>query len=167
MSAVEEVLREALLTIADVQVIAIAIGPGSFTGVRIGIAAAKGFAEALNIPLIALSRLRMLAYRAGGTVNAWLDAGRGDVYVGEYQDYRCIRERILTRADAHVLGGRIVVGEELLRDAGEWAGAPAIDDLVHLAATDAVAGKFADTALLDANYLRVPDAELALRARQT
>ncbi|MBS1816229.1 MAG: tRNA (adenosine(37)-N6)-threonylcarbamoyltransferase complex dimerization subunit type 1 TsaB [Acidobacteria bacterium] len=166
MSSVEEVLREASVIIADVQVIAIATGPGSFTGVRIGIAAAKGFAEALNIPLIAVSRLRMLAHRAGGTANAWLDAGRGDVYVGEYQDGVCIHERMLTRAAAQARGGRIVVGEELLRDAGEWIGAPTIHDLVQLAANDTAAGKFADTALLDANYLRIPDAELVLRARQ-
>ena len=166
MSSVKEVLREASLTIADVQLIAIATGPGSFTGVRIGIATAKGFAEALNVPLIAVSRLRMLVHRGGGTSNAWLDAGRGDVYVGEYQDGLCLRERMLTRADADALGGHIVVGEELLRDAGEWVGAPIIDDLVHLAATDAAASKFADTALLDANYLRIPDAELALKARQ-
>ena len=167
MSAVEGVLHEASRTIADLQVIAVATGPGSFTGVRIGIGAAKGFAEALGIPLVAISRLRMLAHRAGGTANAWLDAGRGDVYVGEYQDGRCIGERMLSRADANALDSHVVVCEELLRDAGEWTGPPTIDDLLQLAVHDVSAGKFADTALLDANYLRVPDAELALRARQT
>lgn len=167
MSAIEEVLAEASLTISQVHCIAVATGPGSFTGVRIGMAAAKGFAEALHLPLVAVSRLRMLAHRAGETANAWLDAGRGDVYVGEYRNGVCIRERMLSRADAEALGGRIVVGEELFRTAGEWLGAPDIHDLVALAVHDAATNHFADTQWLDANYLRIPDAELALKARQS
>lgn len=166
MAAVEEVLAEASVTIADVNIIAVATGPGSFTGVRIGMAAAKGFAEALKLPLIAVSRLRMLAHRAGGTANAWLDAGRGDVYVGEYHNGECVSERMLSRPDAENLSGRTVVGEEVLRSAGEWVGTPTLKDLVDLAVQDAAANKFADTEWLDANYLRIPDAELALKAKQ-
>lgn len=166
MTAIDEVLQDGGLGIADVDVIAIASGPGSFTGVRIGMAAAKGFAEALGIAMVAVSRLRMLAHRAGGDAVVWTDAGRGDVYVGEYRSDVCVRELMMHRADAVARGGRVVVGEESLRDAGEWIGAPTVRNLVELAVKDVVAGKFADAALLDANYLRVPDAELALRAKQ-
>lgn len=167
MAAVDEVLRDSAVTVRDVSWIAVASGPGSFTGVRIGMAAVKGFAEALGLRVIAVSRLRMLAHRAGADVLAWADAGRGDVYVGEYSGDVCVREEMMHRVDAEAdgEGRKVVVGEEVLRGAGEWVGAPTLRNLVELAVKDAVAGRFADTALLDANYLRVPDAELALQAR--
>src|SRR5271155_2131223 len=64
-------------------------GPGSFTGVRVGLSAAKGLSEAGGAPLIAVSRLALLAARGGdGTVHAVLDAGRGEFYYGEYVGQR-------------------------------------------------------------------------------
>src|SRR5580700_8130001 len=68
-------------------------GPGSFTGVRVGVSAAKGLSEAGGVPLVAVSRLALLAAaeEVAGTVHAVLDAGRGEFYYGEYVGRRCLR----------------------------------------------------------------------------
>lgn len=170
MLAVEEVLAEGGIRVRDVGLLAVAHGPGSFTGVRIGVAAVKGMAEALGVPVVAVSRLRMVAERAAGlpeaTIAAWLDAGRGDVYVGVYRNGICVQETMLAREQARQVDGEVAVGEEGLRGEGRWVGVPVVDDLVRIAVREAQAGRFADVLTLDANYLRIPDAELALKARQ-
>ncbi len=58
---IEEALRAAELTFSDIDAYACGVGPGSFTGVRIGVATAKGFAQALGKPMVALSSLAVLA----------------------------------------------------------------------------------------------------------
>ena len=62
-------------------------GPGSFTGLRVGLAAIKALAEILQKPIVAVSLLEVLALAANrqGHVLAVLDAGRGEVYAGEYE----------------------------------------------------------------------------------
>jgi tRNA threonylcarbamoyladenosine biosynthesis protein TsaB len=71
----------------DLGALAVVSGPGSFTGLRVGLAAVKALAEALQKPIIAISLLEAVACRgsARGCVLAVLDAGRGDVYVGDYE----------------------------------------------------------------------------------
>src|SRR5208282_1609717 len=71
----------------DVGAFAVANGPGSFTGLRVGLAAIKALAEALQKPIVAISLLEAVACSgaARGRVLAALDAGRGDVYVGDYE----------------------------------------------------------------------------------
>jgi tRNA threonylcarbamoyladenosine biosynthesis protein TsaB len=71
----------------DIGAFAVASGPGSFTGLRIGLAAIKALAEILKKPIAAVSLLEAVAIGAGrhGTVSAILDAGRGEVYCGEYE----------------------------------------------------------------------------------
>ena len=85
--------------------IVVVSGPGSFTGVRIGLSAAKGLCAALDVPLVAISRLAVLAHLAapwpGARVYALLDAGRGEFYLGVYADGAALQEAMLTRA--HVL----------------------------------------------------------------
>src|SRR5271170_846048 len=63
----------------DLTAIVVVNGPGSFTGMRIGVSSAKALAEALDIPLLAVSRLAVLEQKAG-TDAAALDAGRGEFY---------------------------------------------------------------------------------------
>jgi tRNA threonylcarbamoyladenosine biosynthesis protein TsaB len=72
----------------DLSVIVVATGPGSFTGLRVGVSLGKGFAVALGIPLIGVATLDALAYqhRDGGPhVCAVVEAGRGQLYVGTYR----------------------------------------------------------------------------------
>jgi tRNA threonylcarbamoyladenosine biosynthesis protein TsaB len=71
----------------DIGAFAVASGPGSFTGLRIGLAAIKALAEILQKPIAAVSLLEAVAIGAGhrGAVLAILDAGRGEVYCGEYE----------------------------------------------------------------------------------
>ena len=105
------------LGLGQLDAIAVVHGPGSFTGVRVGLSAAKGLCHALNLPLVAISRLAVLAslakfarpdqgvphpsqsHRDGWEtlVRALLDAGRGDFYSGLYANGLCLRESLLTR----------------------------------------------------------------------
>ncbi|MDE2998838.1 MAG: tRNA (adenosine(37)-N6)-threonylcarbamoyltransferase complex dimerization subunit type 1 TsaB [Gemmatimonadota bacterium] len=84
----ERAIQDAGLAIADLHGIAVGSGPGSFTGLRIGMAAAKGLCFALNIPLLTVSTLKGLAARVvfeRMPVCAILDARRGEVYAGVYR----------------------------------------------------------------------------------
>ena len=71
----------------DIEGFAVASGPGSFTGLRVGLAAIKGLAEILGKPIATVSTLEAVAHGSGceGKVTAVLDAGRGEVYAGEYE----------------------------------------------------------------------------------
>lgn len=173
LPSIAELLIEVGLESRDIEVMAVVTGPGSFTGVRIGLAAIKGLAEALQRPVIALSRLAVLAAAADmdAPVEAWLDAGRGDVFRGRYHNGVCAGESMVHGADAVrdlPEGSGAVVAEErlltlsprlrLVRDLG-------VAQALPLAASAAQLRSYSDVALLDANYLRVPDAELSRRTR--
>jgi tRNA threonylcarbamoyladenosine biosynthesis protein TsaB len=101
---------------------AVASGPGSFTGLRVGLAAIKGLAEVLQKPIAAVSLLEALAVRSGveGTVLAVLDAGRNEVYAGEYDvcgnSVRLTAETLMPRAEffAQRPPGTIVTSDSAL-----------------------------------------------------
>jgi len=83
---IDRVCREAGVTPAELDAIAIGAGPGSFTGLRIGMATAKGITFAAGKPLWAVSSLAALAHRIDKPlVIAVLDARRGELYVGAYR----------------------------------------------------------------------------------
>ncbi|MBF4494717.1 tRNA (adenosine(37)-N6)-threonylcarbamoyltransferase complex dimerization subunit type 1 TsaB [Flavobacterium sp. JLP] len=80
---IEEVIEEAKISVQDLAAIAVSQGPGSYTGLRIGVSAAKGLCFALNIPLIAVDTLQTLASQANvseGKIIPMLDARRMEVY---------------------------------------------------------------------------------------
>ena len=84
---IDEVLKTAKVTIDQLEAIAISKGPGSYTGLRIGVSAAKGLCYALNIPLISVPTLEALAHQVEepkGPVIAMLDARRMEVYSAIY-----------------------------------------------------------------------------------
>lgn len=93
---IDEVLTSARLTIKDLDAIAVSKGPGSYTGLRIGVSAAKGLCFALNIPLIAIPTLEALAHQVKkdeGFIAPVLDARRMEVYSAVYSyDYQEINE---------------------------------------------------------------------------
>ena len=85
-----EVTERAGVALADLAAIACGAGPGSFTGLRVGFAVAKGFALPFGIPLVAVSSLQVLArdMAAGHGAAAWylpcLDAGKGQIYAAAF-----------------------------------------------------------------------------------
>jgi len=89
MPSIETVLKDCDLTPKDLNKIVVAKGPGSYTGVRIGVTIAKTLAWTLNIPLVGVSSLEILAAAVGryfpGVVSPLFDARRGQIYTGLYQ----------------------------------------------------------------------------------
>src|ERR1700727_2277142 len=83
----------------------VASGPGSFTGLRVGLAAIKALAEISRKPIVAMSLLEALAIISGlqGSVRAVLDAGREEVYCGEYEvtvdAAKLVREELLNKEE--------------------------------------------------------------------
>ena len=81
MGAVEEALAGADLPLGECDFFAAVTGPGSFTGIRIGISAAKGFCSALKKPALGITTFQTLAYNAEGDCLSAVPAGRGFYYV--------------------------------------------------------------------------------------
>jgi tRNA threonylcarbamoyladenosine biosynthesis protein TsaB len=155
-------LAEAGWRLQDLAAIAVVRGPGSFTGVRVGVSAAKGWSEAGGVPVIALSRLELLAAQTAGDAIAVLDAGRGEYYLRHGEE-----ERLVDRAELLALahGGEIVVCEPGVADALAdlfpiIVKEPGAEAVLRLARVRLAAGESADVATLDANYVRRSDAEI-------
>ncbi|WBU88087.1 tRNA (adenosine(37)-N6)-threonylcarbamoyltransferase complex dimerization subunit type 1 TsaB [Cellulophaga omnivescoria] len=94
---IEDVLKEASLLVADINAIAVSKGPGSYTGLRIGVSAAKGLCFSLDIPLISVATLSSLAHQTKPKENeaivAVLDARRMEVYSAVFtNDFNQIKE---------------------------------------------------------------------------
>ncbi|WP_129600285.1 tRNA (adenosine(37)-N6)-threonylcarbamoyltransferase complex dimerization subunit type 1 TsaB [Anaerophilus nitritogenes] len=88
MPMIDELLKSCEVKIEEIDKIAVAKGPGSFTGIRIGIATAKGLAHALDIPVVGISTLDGLAfnlYNSNGLICPILDARRSQVYTAIYK----------------------------------------------------------------------------------
>lgn len=84
---IEEVIKEAGISFQDLSAVAVSQGPGSYTGLRIGVSAAKGFCFALKIPLIAIDTLQILASQVkikDGLIVPMIDARRMEVYSAIY-----------------------------------------------------------------------------------
>ena len=153
----------------DIGGFAVVSGPGSFTGVRVGLAAIKALAEVLQKPIAAVSLLEALAVsgESPGKVTAVLDAGRGEVYVGEYEvrggEARLLQERLLTHSNLleAAKGSAVVTADHSLAEAARQAGLPV--DVIELPRSDVIArlgwqkiqaGEVVSPEGLDANYLR-------------
>jgi len=161
----------------DLGAFVVVSGPGSFTGLRVGLAAIKALAEALQKPIVAISLLEAVAcsVTGHGRVLAALDAGRGDVYVGDYQldpHVRMHSERLLSREEFLAEAkGRIVVTPdpglaEVVRVAGlhvEQIAYPNSGVIAQLGWQHLQRAETVRPEELEANYLRHSDAEIFLK----
>jgi tRNA threonylcarbamoyladenosine biosynthesis protein TsaB len=172
IASVSDLLAEAGVELSRLCGVAVVHGPGSFTGIRIGVSAAKGLAEGLGIPAAGVSRLELLARKAdGGSAVAVLDAGRGEFFVGVYRGGIRDWEELLTREAALAAiadsGLPVLVCEErvlaALEVAATMAAAPTAVDALAAGVERFRAGMFADAAELDANYLRRSETEMLAR----
>jgi tRNA threonylcarbamoyladenosine biosynthesis protein TsaB len=87
MGMIHAILDICRLTVIDLDGFAVTIGPGSFTGLRIGLSAIKGFALATGKPLVGISTLEVLAYQISGSdklICPMMDARRDEVYTARY-----------------------------------------------------------------------------------
>lgn len=154
--AVRAMLTEKRAEPAALQAIVVVNGPGSFTGIRIGVSSAKGFAEALEIPVLAVSRLAVLAWKAGAQ-QAALDAGRREFY------FRQEDQEALLAATSVPNSGSLAVCEASAQQEFPKAvlvDPPTASDALNFATPRILARDFDDVVTLDGNYLRRSDAEI-------
>ncbi len=90
MDAADEALRAVALTPAECDFFCAVTGPGSFTGIRIGISAVKGFCEGTGKPALGRTSFEVLAYNAEGKALAAVPAGRGNYYVCGFEKDKSI-----------------------------------------------------------------------------
>jgi len=154
--AIENLLERNGMRLADMDGFASASGPGTFTGVRVGLTAIKGLAEALGRKVIAVSNLKAIALAGIGELRApVLDARRGDIYGAVYNSaLEMNQDEVVMKYDAWI--ALLPAGAEILHGKGLLAGA-----IGRIAAREFAAGRAVDPALPDANYVRRADAEMA------
>src|SRR6185437_12950101 len=157
---VDALLRQGGAHPRDLDAVVVGIGPGSFTGVRIGLAAARGLALSLDLPGAGVSTLAALAAGAPGAVPV-IDARRREVFT--LVDGSPI---VFAPADVVVERGAVLVGDGALRYRAlfEEKGAVVPDDAAerHLPRARfhaALAGELGAVDAIEPLYLRVPDAE--------
>jgi tRNA threonylcarbamoyladenosine biosynthesis protein TsaB len=156
LADVDALLRQAGGHPRDLGGLALGTGPGSFTGIRIGLAAARGLALALKVPAAGVSTLDALAAGAPGALPV-IDAKRREVFVPG--------PRAVAPADLELEPGTICVGDGAVRyrDVLEAAGAvvPPDDDEGHLPRARfhaQLAQAFGPVELVEPLYVRLPDA---------
>ena len=153
---------------------AVASGPGSFTGLRVGLAAVKALAEVLRKPIAAVSVLEALASTGSlaGLVTAALDAGRKQVFAGEYNiedGPTLISERLLSDEEfqQRAQSAPVITADVRVADLARTAQSrvvvverPRADTIVRQGWLKIEAGETVLPEVLDANYLRRTDAEI-------
>jgi tRNA threonylcarbamoyladenosine biosynthesis protein TsaB len=186
--AIAELLRINERRLADVDAFAVVSGPGSFTGLRVGLSCVKALAEATGKPILTLSRLAIMASMAtkipgcGGadaTLQVVLDAGRGEFYYGVYRDAGKTRleesfrtlEVLVQKIDQQP--GLVVVSEESVKMAFHSVArsrlcevsSPSVQEALPMAVEEWRARRFHDPVNVDANYLRRSDAVVVIRKK--
>jgi tRNA threonylcarbamoyladenosine biosynthesis protein TsaB len=166
---VREVCDELGIALRDLDRLGVAEGPGAFTGLRVGLAAASGLAMALGIGVVPVDALASRAHQArlGGVLLSWLDARKGRVYAERWlDDARTSAPEDLTpeAALASLAPGFRATGEGAVVHAARIVAAggavvPNADDPgVAALARLAAAGDPVDPAALAPRYVREPDA---------
>lgn len=160
----------------DIDGFAVTSGPGSFTGLRVGLAAIKALAEVLQKPIAVVSLLEVLARSASQDdrrVISVLDAGRGEIYVGKFEveasHITCIGEevRAISEFAAGTNGEDVITPDAKLADVLTHSGLnpvlvpqPRADAIARLGFEKIQAGETVSPEVLDATYIRRSDAEI-------
>jgi tRNA threonylcarbamoyladenosine biosynthesis protein TsaB len=188
LAATEEALREAAATMDSVGLLAASTGPGSFTGVRVGLTTVKAWAEVYGKPVVGVSRLEAMAQvgERSGMVAASYDAQRGQIFAGLYRwadgVATVVETEMVNSAEDFVAiveehaGDNAVrwvtLDPQLITLAPGWAARQQRGDQLvacpanvasligELAEEHAKRGQFTDPLQLDANYVRRSDAEI-------
>jgi tRNA threonylcarbamoyladenosine biosynthesis protein TsaB len=178
---IAELLQKRALTKSAIDAFAVAAGPGSFTGLRVGLAAIKALAEILHKPIAAVSLLEALARSAEldlpneNRVIAALDAGRGEIYSGAFgcSDHQAIgidqKLETLDGLTANAAGQQVVTSDAKLSELLSAAKLkvtlvprPKADAIARLGFEKIQAGEVVSSEDLDALYIRRSDAEVKL-----
>jgi len=104
VQGIADLLDRAGITLAEISGMIVVSGPGSFTGIRIGLSTVKGLAEVTGATVVSVSRLALLAAQAC-TPCAVLDAHRGQLYCGFYGEGEAAREMLMTAGEINSIGG--------------------------------------------------------------
>jgi tRNA threonylcarbamoyladenosine biosynthesis protein TsaB len=172
---VSDLLKKHGLGKRDIDGFAVAAGPGSFTGLRVGLAATKALAEILQKPIAAVSLLEAVARAAGrdGKVLAALDAGRREIYCGEYEisgaRATLIAQQLWSEAEfvAGVAGHLVVTSDAKIAGMSREKNLQAVliaplraDAIARLGFEKIQVGEVVTSEALDATYIRRSDAEV-------
>lgn len=159
LADVDQLLLHAGLRAAAIDALVVGIGPGSFTGLRIGLACARALAFALDIPVAGVSTLAALAAGAPAAMPV-IDARRREIFTLTGGEVRC-----LTPGELGLEPGTLCVGDGAVRyrQALEAAGAriPPDESGLHLPRASlhiSLAGNFGPAELVEPLYVRLPDA---------
>jgi len=183
--AIEFVCRQARVELAEIGVVAVDVGPGLFTGLRVGVATAKAMAQALRVPMVGLSSLDLLAFpvrHARGLVAAVIDARRGEVFCALYRAVpggvqrvtepracppgELATELVARGEDCLLVGDGAVRYAAVFDDAkhvtvgGDGLAFPSASALVELAHPRAIREDFVHVSELAPLYLRKADAQV-------
>jgi len=175
MGGIDRLLEKASIKKADITGLAVAIGPGSFTGLRIGLAVAKGMALALGVPIIGVSTYEVIAMRLEGEYKSFFLSSpvrRGEYYLVHAKADADIRKEIITVTADNLPQkvGSIPIGL-VGREPDGWQAIPKTEiprdrllvsggELAQLGAGLLGAGRFDDLATLEPLYIVASQAEI-------
>ena len=176
MPVIAEILENNKFKKSDLDGFVVVSGPGSFTGLRVGLATVKGLCEVLGKPLATVSMLEAIAVTHGsGEVTVVTDAGRGEAYVGEYVVNAGVarpeRELVVKLAEFPV-DRTVLTPDKTVAEVLQSAGARVslvepihADGIGRIGLRKLLAGDLADATTVDVNYVRRSDAEIFAKPR--
>jgi tRNA threonylcarbamoyladenosine biosynthesis protein TsaB len=190
--AIEYVCTQADVRLDEISVVAVDVGPGLFTGMRVGLASAKALAQALRVPMIGMSALDLLAYplrHTGRTVVAIIDARKGELFYAFYRpvpggvqrvlEPRCgtiddLIAEVMARSDDVICVGDgalrhrdEIVAELRCEMAEQFLSRPSAAPLVQLAHARALREEWVNPWEIQPLYMRLPDAQINWSVRAT
>ena len=188
--AIEFLLRQADIELAEISVVAVDVGPGLFTGMRVGLAAAKAIAQALRIPMIGISSLDLLAFPCRHTdrvVVPVIDARKSEVFYSMYRQVpgglqqvseptvgpveELVADLLARSQDVLCVGdGALRYRDEILDGFRCEIGGdahPSAAPLVQLAHARALREEWVNPWEVEPIYLRAPDAQINWSTRVT